>query len=468
MLLFLLCIIGGIGFAQDISGAWNGILKVQGTQLRLTFNVVKTNEGISATLDSPDQGAYGIPVKFASIDQTAVKFGLPEAYIEYTGKLESEDKITGTFTQAGQSYPLDLTRSIPEKEKLNRPQEPVKPYPYYSEDIKFENKTDTVWLAGTLTLPKKEGKFPAVILISGSGPQNRDEEVMGHKPFLVISDHLTRNGFAVLRFDDRGTGESTGSFSKATTFDFTKDVKAALNFLLTRTDIEHENIGLIGHSEGGIIAPMVAADSKEVNFIVLMAGTGIRGDKLLLMQQELIGKVSGVEQSEIDKMITLNKQAFDIVNETTNQDTLEVRLKQFIKTSLNEIPTEDMPEGMSEDDFIHTLVDQITSPWMQYFIRLDPSIALQKVDVPVLAINGANDIQVPSKINLDAIEKAIRKGGNSEITVIEMPGLNHLFQESATGDINEYAKIEQTISTEVLEQITIWLKNQVSIKSPIE
>ena len=287
--------------AQDIIGQWNGVLKVQGTQLRLVFNVTKTDNSISSTMDSPDQGANGIPTSTTSFENSILKITIANAKIEYEGRLGTDNIIVGTFKQGGQSFPMNLSKNKIEKEKLARPQEPKKPYSYYSEDITFENKKAGISLSGTLTLPNKEGVFPVVILISGSGPQNRDEELLGHKPFLVLSDYLTKNGIAVLRYDDRGTALSKGDFKNATSADFAIDVESAIAYLKTRKEINKKKIGLIGHSEGGLIAPMVANKSKDISFIVLLAGPGLKGDEILLLQQKLIGKASGVKDEDLQK-----------------------------------------------------------------------------------------------------------------------------------------------------------------------
>lgn len=444
-------------FAQDITGQWNGILQVRGIQLRIVFNITKTEAGYSSTMDSPDQGAKGIPVTATSFENTTLNLAISNAGIEYEGEFK-DGAIVGTFKQSGQSFPLDLTRDIIEKVELKRPQEPVKPYPYYSEDVIFVNEKANIKLAGTLTLPEKDGKFPVVVLITGSGPQNRNEELMGHKPFLVLSDYLTRNGIAVLRYDDRGTAQSEGDFKTATSLEFASDVDAAISYLKTRKEIDIKKIGLIGHSEGGIIAPMVAAKSKDVNFIVLLAGTGIRGDQLLLLQQELIGRASGIPEVELQKSQEINRGAFDIVVKSTNQGALKTDLTNYLTQKLKESPVDQKPAGMSESDFINTQVDQITSPWMQYFIKYDPAPALEKVKCRILALNGEKDLQVPAKQNLPAIKAALLKGKNKSVTVIELPNLNHLFQECKTGLPNEYAQIEQTISPAVLEEITKWIK----------
>ncbi|MEQ8530538.1 MAG: CocE/NonD family hydrolase, partial [Imperialibacter sp.] len=247
MLLIVLTAVSMYG--QDITGQWSGILKVQGIQLRVVFNINKAEDGYRSTMDSPDQGARGIPVTTTSFENAALKFTVANAGIVYEGVLGSDGVVVGSFKQAGQSFSMNLSREAVEKENMKRPQEPAKPYPYHSEHITFENKKAGIFLAGTLTLPKKAGLFPVVILISGSGPQNRDEELAGHKPFLVLSDYLTRNGIAVLRFDDRGTASSQGDFKSATSADFATDVEAAIDYLKARKEINKRKIGLIGHSE---------------------------------------------------------------------------------------------------------------------------------------------------------------------------------------------------------------------------
>lgn len=445
--------------AQDITGQWNGLLEVRGIKLRLVFNVSKTETGYSSTMDSPDQGAKDIPVTTTTFEDPKIKFELKNIGAEYNGELIG-DSITGTFKQGGQEFSMSLSRDLIKKEELIRPQEPTKPYPYYSEEVTFKNSKADISLSGTLTLPKKKGKYPVVVLISGSGPQNRDEELLGHKPFLVISDYLTRNGIGVLRYDDRGIAKSSGDFGTATSADFATDVESAVTYLKSRKEVDKKNIGLIGHSEGGVIAPMVAAESDDVSFIVLLAGTGIRGDKLLLMQEELIWRVSGTPEDEIVQSLKVNESLFEIIVQSHDRE----KLKEDLTKMLNEIVEKDsteMPEGTTKEMYIKTQVDQFSSPWMQYFIQYDPAPTLQRVDCPVLAINGEKDLQVPAKINLETIENALKKGGNDQVTTKELENLNHLFQESETGSPNEYASIEQTFSPKALEVILEWIKLQV-------
>ena len=459
-LIFIACMISNTFFGQEITGQWNGLLKVPGSQLRLVFNVNKTDTGYISTMDSPDQGAKGIQASMTSFQNSVLKIEVAVAGIRYEGALTQDNQIVGEFRQSTFSAPLVLTRTIPVKEKVVRPQDPVEPYPYYSEEVKFTNPKDNAILAGTLTLPAKDGKYPVVVLISGSGPQNRNEELMGHKPFLVLADFLTRNGIGVLRYDDRGTAASTGDFSKATTPILATDVEAAISYLLTRKEIDKKKIGLIGHSEGGIIAPMVAARCKNVHYIVLLAGTGIPGSELLLMQQELIGKASGFTAEKLANNKSINKGAFDILVNATNEESMKKDLKDYMLKVTAEAPANEKPAGVSDEDIVNQQVGQLTSPWFEYFLKYDPSQILQKVKCPVLALNGGKDLQVPPRENLSAIKLNLLKGGNKNVTVREYPNLNHLFQECKTGLPIEYGEIQQTMSPQVLNEIVSWIKNE--------
>ena len=441
-------------YGQDISGQWHGVLKVQGIQLRLVFNITQTDKGYSSTMDSPDQGAKGILVTSTNFEDSILKLEISSAGIQYEGTLDNENIFVGIFKQSGQSFPLVLSKEEIEKEKVLRPQEPTKPYPYCSEDIKFENTKDKIVLAGTLTLPEQSGKFPAVILISGSGPQNRDEELLGHKPFLVLADYLTKNGIAVLRFDDRGTAKSTGEFKNATTFDFATDVEYAIKYLQTRKEINKNSIGLIGHSEGGIIAPLIASENKDIDFIVLMAGPALRGDKLLMLQKYKIETQMGINKQVIEN----NQQIFTgaymiILDENLEKEVLSDTLSHYFTSKYGVA----LPENQKD-----ALVNQLSSLWMIDFIRLDPAVYLEKVTCPILAINGDKDLQVPSKENLEIIENIFKNSENTKVTIKELENLNHLFQECDTGATSEYATIEQTISPIALKEITNWILKQVN------
>ena len=454
----LYLIVATLVYGQDITGDWNGAFNMQGTQLRLVLHITKSLDGYSATMDSPDQGAMGIPMSKTTFENSMLTVELNAINFEYIGKLDSTGNVIGNFKQAGLSFPLDLSRKVIEKVEIKRPQEPVKPYPYYSEEITFENTKENITLAGTLTLPKKEGKFPVVVLITGSGPQNRDEEIMGHKPFLVLSDYLTRNGIGVLRYDDRGSFASKGNFAKSTTFDFATDVESAVSYLKTRKEIDLKHIGLIGHSEGGIIAPLVAANDKDISFIVLLAGTGVSGGDILLLQQELIGRGSGMKEEDLKIVAELNSNIYKFIREIKDTVTLKNKITDYMLTKSKVLPKLSIPEGSTMNNFINMQLKQLINPWMLNFIRYNPATVLEKVRCPVLAINGDKDTQVPSKVNIPAIKEALKKGGNRESTCKELPGLNHLFQECKTGLPKEYAEIEQTISSVALDVITTWIK----------
>ncbi|MFH6961822.1 alpha/beta hydrolase family protein [Flavobacterium plurextorum] len=434
---------------QEITGQWNGLLKVPNGQLRVVFHVNKTENGYNGTMDSPDQKVTGIPLGKVAFENSILKLEIPSAQISYEGTLNKDNIVVGKFTQGGQSLELDLSKETIQKQVYARPQEPQKPYPYYTEEVKFENKTDNVVLAGTLSLPKKEGNFPAVILITGSGRQNRDEELLGHKPFLVLADYLTKKGIAVLRFDDRGAGESIGDFSKASTIDFSKDVQAGVDYLKTRKEIDKKKIGLIGHSEGGLIAPIIAGNSKDIDFIVLLAGPGLRGDTLLLLQTELIERQSGVSNEEIKKRQEILKGAYDLVVASSANDE---NFKNSVSTYFN---------SKFDENQAKAATNQITSNWWYTFIKMDPAVALAKVKCPVLALNGSKDLQVPAEVNLQVIEKTLAKAGNKIVTAKILPNLNHLFQECKTGSPNEYEKIEQTFSPIALEEISSWVLLQI-------
>lgn len=435
-------------FGNEILGDWNGLLKVPGAQLRVVIHIVKTENGYTATMDSPDQKATGIPVAKTTFIDGVLKLEIEAVKGSYEGTLNSNNTIRGKLTQNGQSFELNFSREIVNKEVHARPQEPQKPFSYYTEEVKVENEKDKITLAGTLSLPKKEGSFPAVILITGSGAQNRDEEILGHKLFLVLSDYLVKKGFAVLRMDDRGFGESTGKFKDATTLDFVNDIQAGVAYLKTRNEINKKKIGFIGHSEGGLIAPMIAADSKDVAFIVLLAGPGLRGDKLLLRQNEDLQRQSGVSEKEIQKNFEILKGAYDLViASSVNDEKFKKSIETYFESKL----------GAENVDTTKQYTAFVTDNWGYNFLKINPATYLEKVKCPVLALNGNKDLQVAAEANLEIIKKTLAKAGNKNVTAKILPDLNHLFQECQTGSQSEYETIEQTFSPIALEEISNWL-----------
>jgi len=453
----LLLLVSVTSFSQDIAGQWFGSIDVQGTKLDLVFNIIKTGDTYTATMDSPEQNVQGIPINTVSFQNPAVKMGIEMAGIEYNGTLNASNEIIGTFSQEGAAFPLDLSKIKTVKRK---PQEPTE-FNYYIENVTFQNKKDNISLGGTLTLPSKEGKFPVVVLISGSGAQNRDSELLGHKSFLLIADYLTKKGIGVLRFDDRGVGESKGDRSVATTKDFATDVSAAVEYLKTRKEINTKKIGLIGHSEGGMIAPMVAANSKDISYIVLLAGTGIPGDELLMQQTYLVGKAAGMSEEDLQTASTANAKMYNIMKKEKNLEEAKKQLTAVLQASFDELPADQKPPQAEIGGIITQQLAVIASPWFQYFVSYDPSLILKDVKCPVLVLNGEKDVQVPSKINTQAIKNALEKGGNKKVTVVEFPNTNHLFQECITCSVDEYEKIEQTFSPIALKQISDWIAVQV-------
>jgi hypothetical protein len=444
-----------------IEGAWMGALKLPNGQLRIVFHISRgPDSSLIATMDSPDQGATGVAVDEVTWTTGHLHLGLKAIQGAFEGNLRPQaDSIDGSWTQGGASFPLVLgrTESAPQ---ILRPQEPKPPLPYDAEEVSYQNPRAAITLAGTLTLPRGGGKFPAVLLITGSGPQDRDEQVFGHRPFLVLADYLTRRGIAVLRADDRGVGKSTGDFRSGTSEDFAGDVLAGVDYLKSRKEIDPSQIGLIGHSEGGIIAPMVAARSKDIAFIVMMAGTGVTGEQVLYMQDSLISKAGGASDSAIHVSRALEEQIFTVIKQNASADSTEPALRKLVSEALANEPDMRKLDSNAINKAVEMQVRQLLSPWLRYFLTYDPAPTLKKVSCPVLAINGEKDFQVPPAQNLPAIEAALKEGGNKNYTVKELPGLNHLFQTASTGSPDEYVKIEETMAPMALSTIGDWILKQ--------
>ena len=338
-----------------------------------------------------------------------------------------------------------------------RPQDPKKPYPYKEEDVTYKNERDGLKLAATLTMPKEGGPFPAVVLLTGSGAQNRDEELLGHRPFLVLADHLTRKGFAVLRADDRGVGGSEGSTGQSTTENFAYDALAGITYLKTHPEIDAAKIGLIGHSEGGIIAPLAASLSDEVAFIVIMAGTGLTGEEILYLQGALIAAAGGTSEEEIENNRLEQVEIFAVLKSDKNEKAIKKVLTDMFNEDYPTLSEEEKKSIPDKEAYLEGQFKQLLSPWFRFFLTYDPKPALRKVNCPVLALIGGKDLQVPHKENLEAIEAALKEGGNKDYTVKMLPGLNHLFQKAGTGAPSEYSIIPETINPSALDTISGWL-----------
>ena len=467
LLVFIIMIISFQGFSQNqeltgkIKGSWSGRIKVGAAELTLVFNiVVDEKDNFIITIDSPDQGVKGIATSQVDVTTDSLIVKSKILMGTYVGAFQENFSILkGNWKQSGMTFPLELHHSF-EKYSVNRPQEPKPPYPYLEKEVIIKNDTAKIELSGTLTIPEKGGPFPAVILITGSGPQNRDEELMGHKPFLVLADYLTRKGIAVLRCDDRGLGKSTGKFSTATTLDFVTDVSAEIDFLKTQKEIDTTKIGLAGHSEGGLIAPIVASERKDVAFINLLAGPGLSGERILLMQAAIINNKAGFSEKELASDDRLRTKIYAAIKKNSYNEKATVKVKALFHSAKKKNPEE---KGLSQldDNQIDLFIKQCTTPWFRTFLILDPIDYLPKVHCPLLALNGSLDVQVPAKENLEAIEKALIFGGNSHYSIEEIPGANHLFQQAKTGNVDEYGKIEETMSPEVLQKISDWIEKEV-------
>lgn len=446
-------------FAQDITGNWMGTLEVMGSKLRIGFNITKTDTIYTAKMDSPDQGATGLPTNRTTFIHDTLTIDAGGMGIVYSALLEG-DSLIGTFEQSGMRIPLILKRGVRDTPK--RPQEPLPPFPYKSEEVTFINKSADVELSGTLSLPDSEEVFPAVILIAGSGPNDRDENIVGHKPFLVIADHLTRNGIAVLRYDKRGVEKSGGRYETATARHFADDVAAAVDFLRSRKEIDNNNIGLVGHSEGGVIAPMVASEDNEIKFIVLLAGMGVKGVDLMIAQNETLFGARNKDFENKERVMEMVRKTFDELLEWEGTEADRVALQDILGQMWEQLPI--MTKlSLKKEVFVRNQFNAMATPWFRYFIALDPAEYLQKVKCPVLAVNGEKDVQVSAVDDLAAIKHALDKGRNYRYRIKAYPNLNHLFQESETGMPDEYAKIEQTFSPQVLGDITDWMKKQIGV-----
>jgi uncharacterized protein len=445
-------------FSQEIEGAWNGNLEVQsGRKMMFIFQISKTADKLETEIAIPSQGVKGIKPTLTTFEDGVLFIDASNVGFKYSGKWNStSENIEGAFQEGVNKVSLVLTKEPIQEDKLNRPQEPVKPYPYQEEIVKFENKKDRITLAGTLTLPTpSDKKPPVVILISGSGPQDRDESFAGHKPFLILSDYLTRNGIAVLRYDDRGFGESTGNFAEGTTADFATDVLSAIDFLKNRTDIDTNKIGLIGHSEGAIIAPMVANLSKDIAFIVMLAGTGTTGKEVSLTQAMDYRNFPVADEKQYESYV---KSAIEIASSKKEVEVVKSELTAFYQNS--EFLASLLPPNVDKEEFIENLVSTRTTPWIRYFYNYNPVDEIRKINIPAFALYGSNDTQVPPKYHLQPVKDALAASKSKKHEVVLLEGLNHLFQESKSGRISEYAQIEQTFAPQALEKISAWILKQ--------
>jgi len=441
--------------APGLEGAWQGSL--QG-MMRLIIHIERTPDGkLKGAMNSPDQGAMGIPIDTLIATADSLRFRMRRIGGEYVARRVSADSLDGVWRQAGMMLPLTLKRGGIAV-AARRPQEPARPLPYDTVAVSFPNReAPAVTIAGTLTVPRGKGPFPAALLISGSGPEDRDEAVFGHRPFLVLADHLTRNGIAVLRVDDRGVGGSTGRFSTATSEDFASDALAGVEFLKTRQEIDRKRIGLIGHSEGGLIAPLAAVRSPDVAFIVLMAGPGVPGDSTILLQSAAMRRSMGAGEEWIAAEQAVLRRMVARIRAGDSLGAMR-EARELVRVQIANLPEEQRNAIGDPDSAAAGAMQRLYSPWMRYFMSFDPRPTLQRVKVPVLAINGEKDLQVLPKENLAAIEAAFKAGGLRHYSVKELPGLNHLFQRCTQCTLLEYSQLEETIAPAALGEMTAWIQ----------
>lgn len=440
---------------SSVEGLWQTALDAHGMRLRFQLHVSHDTDGeLVASLDSLDQSVSGLPAVNVSQKENSVHFEVPAVAGAYDGTLNAaKNSITGKWSQTGADAMLTFTRSDQPLE-LRRPQIPAKPYPYREEDVTFPNKSANVMLAGTLTLPKGAGPFAAAILVAGSGPQDRDESIANHKPFLILADYLTRKGIAVLRYDKRGTPKSTGNADDSTTLDLASDTEAAITYLKTRKEIDPGKIGLIGHSEGAIIAPYLASRSKTIPWLVLLGAPATKGRDTLLKQSELIARAGNLTEPQIQASLDFDEAAYDLVLQEKSTDALAAKLVALVKASGMDsaIP----PSALEQQ------LRMLTSPWFRFFLGYDPLPNLEKTVCPVLVLYGQKDLQVPAKVNMPLVQKAFADAGNKNTEIRQLAELNHLFQHSYSGSPAEYAAIEETFAPEALQAISNWLIPQLS------
>lgn len=435
--------------AQTFEGNWRGELQVQGQSMPLLFEFQKQNNNWIGYMQSPSQSPAKLPISVIRIKDDSIAIQMTNIGLSYEG-FRFGEVIRGKFKQGSFEARMDLSRSKPkELEKVSvRTQVVLPPYPYDTTSVRIKNTYDNIELAGTLTYPKKKGKYPAVLLLTGSGAQNRDEELFGHKPFRVLADYLTRNGIVVLRVDDRGVGESTGDFGMSTIENFSKDAITAFEYLKNQPQVDKRKVGIIGHSEGALIAELLAGQHLSgLSFIALLAGPTFSIDKMMVEQLYAVGKAAGMSEIDLANARKINERNFAIVK--SDLDT-----KEAYKALLDNMKIVTMDSDKRMERELLTML----APAYRYFMRIEPEKYIERIKIPVFAAFGTLDVQVPSDANLKSLYYHLPK--NSKHVFKEYEGMNHLFQKAKTGQLSEYAKIEETINLRVLKDVTEWIKEQ--------
>jgi pimeloyl-ACP methyl ester carboxylesterase len=455
--------VAGKGFA----GHWQGALKPSPVmELRLVLEIADAASGSpTGIMISVDQGGVRVPLTMLTDDNGAVRVEASGIRAVFEGVMNANgSEISGQWRQGGNALPLAFRR-LASAPTFSRPQDPTRPFPYEEEEVTFANPQANITLAGTFTRPRGAGPHPAVVLIGGSGPQDRDEALMGHRPFLVLADHLTRQGIAVLRYDDRGVGRSTGSFRAATHDDFVADTLAAVNWLKTRSDIDPARIGLVGHSEGGLAAPLAAVKQPgDIAFLVLLAGPGVPMEDLLVRQSQDLARIMGVDRDFLEQNSASQRAMFALLKEDTDSATLEDPLRALVQQQVVALTDEERKALGYTDAMMESQIQMVLTPWFRQLLAYDPRPVLRQVKVPVLALNGEKDLQVAARPNLAGMQEALTAGGNTEVSTRELPGLNHLFQTATTGSVAEYGVIEETFNPAALEAISEWIRRRTGLE----
>jgi pimeloyl-ACP methyl ester carboxylesterase len=462
ILSFIVTLISFPCLAQNINGTWHGKMNV-GNEITMIFHIQQSaGGGLTVSLDVPEQNAKGILTSSKLVEDSLI-VEIEAIRGGFRGKLTNDSTITGKWVQ-GLALPLTLKKTVRAAEAA-KPQTPQPPYPYVSEDVVYHNADKSIQYGATLTIPRGNGPFPAVLLLTGSGQQNRDEEIMGHKPFAVWADHLTKMGFVVLRADDRGVGQTNGNVLDATSHDFAEDAKVHLDYLKKRKETDTKRIGIIGHSEGGMIAEMIGAERKDLYFIVLLAAPGIPVIDLMTEQNEAVLSSLGLNKEHVAAYAQLYRGMMLAVTQAPDKGEANKRALAILDKWMEHTPSEVVKAttgipSVSKEKFAEGFVNAAI-PWMKFFIQYDPTPDLKKIRSKVLALNGDRDIQVLSKSNLAGIEASLKKGKAKSFQIVELRGLNHLFQECSKCTVQEYGSLEQTLSPLVLKAVGDWLEKEV-------